>query len=213
MFKPPTKAAIGCSSATLRVPLQVTLQLSFWCVRRKSFPLRQPPLAPTGFRLTRRWCVASGADPADFPLSYQWQLNGTNIPDAAASNYTISVHDVYGHLRYDVMQEGSYSVVVSNAAGSTTVTAWDLRLAAPGMVAAWGNDDDGECERPRTLTNTLAVAAGLYHSVAVAEDGSVVTWGANWGNVPGRSDQCGGCGGGLRSYAGLAQRRHRFRVG
>ena len=129
--------------------------------------------------------VASGADPADFPLSYQWQLNGTNIPDAAASNYTISVHDVYGHLSYDVMQEGSYSVVVSNAAGSTTVTAWDLRLAAPGMVVAWGDDYDGECERPRTLTNTLAVAAGLYHSVAVAEDGSVVTWGANWGNVPG----------------------------
>ena len=45
-----------------------------------------------------------------FPLHYQWQFNGTNIAQATATTYTFAV---------SAAGQGSYSVVVTNAAGST----------------------------------------------------------------------------------------------
>ncbi len=51
--------------------------------------------------------VASGQ-----PLNYQWQKNGLSIPGASGSSYTISAAAF--------SDEGSYSVVVSNSAGSVT---------------------------------------------------------------------------------------------
>jgi hypothetical protein len=45
------------------------------------------------------------------------------------------------------------------------------------MVETWGSDVYGECNRPATLTNTTAIAAGEYQSVAVTDSGTVVQWG------------------------------------
>jgi len=45
------------------------------------------------------------------PLSYQWQLNGTNLPGAVSSNLTLT--------GVTFAQAGIYAVVVTNAVGST----------------------------------------------------------------------------------------------
>lgn len=125
--------------------------------------------------------AATDGDPLKYPLSYQWSFNGTNIPDANGFDYLLSVYDNWGPT---APLEGNYTVAVSNAAGSTNVGTWNIRVLLAGMVAAWGADDDGECDRPVTLTNVAALAAGEYHSVAVTDSGSVVQWGYNWADVP-----------------------------
>jgi hypothetical protein len=83
--------------------------------------------------------------------------------------------------------EGAYSVIVSNAAGTVTPGTWTIRMLLPGMVAVWGDDSLGACERPEALTNAMAIAAGGQHCLAAGDNGTVWAWGAtNYGqtNVP-----------------------------
>jgi alpha-tubulin suppressor-like RCC1 family protein len=70
-----------------------------------------------------------------------------------------------------------------------------LALCSDGTVAAWGNNGSGQLGNGTTtgskipvtvdLTGVLAgktvtaVAAGLFHSMAVCSDGTVATWGLN----------------------------------
>ena len=103
-----------------------------------------------------------------YPLSYQWQFNATNI--AAATN---AVYTIYNPT---ATNEGNYTVVITNSLGSTNVT-WAVLMAFPGMAEAWGSDDSGEINRPVSLTNAAAIAAGDYHSTAVTDSGTIVQWG------------------------------------
>src|SRR5262249_6131636 len=103
-----------------------------------------------------------------FPISYQWQFNGTQIAMATASSYTLTAN---------ASAAGAYSVIVSNAAGATNAT-WQISLLVPGSVTAWGADGAGQSDTP-PLTNVLAVAAGRAHSLALREDGRVISWGDN----------------------------------
>jgi alpha-tubulin suppressor-like RCC1 family protein len=99
-----------------------------------------------------------------FPLSYQWQLNGTNV-GYGQSNYTFSA-----------ISPGLYSVTVSNAAGTATA-GWQVNIITPGNAWGWGDDAYGQSTPPTGASNFIAVAAGTYHSVAVLENGSIVQWG------------------------------------
>ncbi|KAB2654624.1 MAG: hypothetical protein DVB32_09085 [Verrucomicrobia bacterium] len=61
-----------------------------------------------------------------------------------------------------------------------------------GTVVAWGDNSDGETTVPPGLSSVVAIAAGLYDSIALKSDGTVVAWGGN-GNgqttvPPGLSD-------------------------
>ena len=103
-----------------------------------------------------------------YPLSYQWQFNGTNIAAATNSFYTI--------LNPVAANEGSYTVVITNSLGSTSAT-WDLLMAFGGMVEVWGSDGSGESDRPVGLNNAAAIAAGEYQSIAVTDSGTVLQWG------------------------------------
>ena len=47
----------------------------------------------------------------------------------------------------------------------------------PGRVSAWGNNTSGQTNVPSSLTNAVAIAAGVSHSLALTEDGRVVAWG------------------------------------
>src|SRR5208283_1696236 len=51
--------------------------------------------------------------------------------------------------------------------------------ASGNTVIAWGYDSAGQIETPPGLTNVAAVAAGAYHSLALASNGMVVAWGNN----------------------------------
>ena len=49
----------------------------------------------------------------------------------------------------------------------------------PGSVIGWGWNGYGQINAPAGVTNTVAVAAGGYHSLALKADGTVMAWGAN----------------------------------
>jgi alpha-tubulin suppressor-like RCC1 family protein len=117
--------------------------------------------------------AASAAGLSEYPLSYGWQLNGTNLGDNSA-NYTIQ-----WYLPYTPTNDGTFSVAITNVAGSTNTT-WTEFEALPGMVEAWGSDNSGECNRPVTLTNATGIAAGEYQSVVVTYSGTIAQWGQYW---------------------------------
>jgi alpha-tubulin suppressor-like RCC1 family protein len=109
-------------------------------------------------------------------LSYQWNFNGNAI--ANATNSTLALVNV------QPTDAGLYSVLVSNAYGSTNSKAATLSvtgnpLLANGAVVAWGDDTGGQSDVPAGLSNVMAVAAGGKNSVAVKSDGTVVAWGEN----------------------------------
>jgi alpha-tubulin suppressor-like RCC1 family protein len=113
-----------------------------------------------------------------FPLSYQWQCNGTNITGATSSICAFFA---------DAAASGSYSVTVSNEAGSTSAT-WLVRVLLPGSICGWGANDYGQSDGPIGLTNVMSVAAGFWHTVTLSEDGTVAVSGSNlYGqtNLPG----------------------------
>jgi hypothetical protein len=63
-----------------------------------------------------------------FPLSYQWQFNGTNISGATSTNYSFLA---------DTTSPGTYSVIVSNAVGSASAS-WQVTLTYVGSYIAPG---------------------------------------------------------------------------
>lgn len=46
-------------------------------------------------------------------------------------------------------------------------------------VVAWGRDDQHQASVPPKLSGIIAVAGGIYHSLALKYDGTVVAWGGN----------------------------------
>jgi alpha-tubulin suppressor-like RCC1 family protein len=125
--------------------------------------------APTNWWINTPLTLNAGVsaiDPAQYPIGYQWTLNGTNV-STAPGNYTVFPTPA---------AEGTYTLVVTNVAGSNSVS-WDIRVALPGMAQAWGDNSHQECNRPATLSNVSGIAAGEYHSVAVTDSGNIVQWG------------------------------------
>jgi len=113
------------------------------------------------------------------PLYYQWQFNGTNLVDATDAAYTIAA--------VQLVDAGSYSVVVSNAFGSVASSNAVLSVIPLPDVIAIGNNDFGQLDVPPTASNVVAIAAGAWHSLALRDDGTVVAWGSNLdgeGGVP-----------------------------
>jgi alpha-tubulin suppressor-like RCC1 family protein len=103
-----------------------------------------------------------------FPLSYQWQFNGTNISGATSSNYT-----------FTAVNSGTYSIIVSNTAGSVS-TSWQINVVYPGGVIGWGSNSNGQLNASTVLTNVIALAAGTAHGVVALDSGSVSNWGSYW---------------------------------
>ncbi|HEY0195508.1 MAG TPA: discoidin domain-containing protein [Kofleriaceae bacterium] len=100
------------------------------------------------------------------PFTYQWQFNGTNIVGANAATYTIT--------QVQNGDAGSYTVVVTNAAGGVTSAAATLTIAPPGTNLALH----------KTATASTVQGGGL--EAALATDGNLTTrWAstavdANW---------------------------------
>ena len=101
------------------------------------------------------------------PMFYQWRFNGADLPGATRSALILD------RLRLD--QDGYYYLVASNAFG--TVASAKAGVDAV-QLAAWGDDTYGQTNIPPGLSGVVSVAGGLYHSLALKQDGTVVAWGA-----------------------------------
>jgi hypothetical protein len=140
------------------------------------------------------------------PLAYQWLFNGVAIPGATTASYTVVNVQVTNQGLYAVNVSNAFGATTSSSAGlgvlaieafgddtwgetdgpstgtnviAVAAGAWhSLALQTNGLVRAWGNDVNGQCDVPAGL-NALAIAAGGYHSLAIRADGTVVAWGNN----------------------------------
>ncbi|HZZ18852.1 MAG TPA: immunoglobulin domain-containing protein, partial [Opitutaceae bacterium] len=99
-------------------------------------------------------------------LSYQWQLNGSVIAGATGSHLTIS--------DADLANVGTYTVTVSNAAGSVTSTSATLLLSGPPVIVM------------QPLAQEVAEGASTSFSVT-AEGSTPLTyqWSLNGNPIPG----------------------------
>jgi len=107
--------------------------------------------------------VSAGGTP---PLSYQWAFNGTNIPGATATAYTVT--NVQAALL------GNYTVLVTNDYGSIVSSNALLEF---GQVTAWGLSGQGATTVPTGATNVVALAAGHYCGLLLNADGALAGWG------------------------------------
>ena len=107
------------------------------------------------------------------PLGFQWQQGGTNLADGGKIGGSRTASLLISNVQLAEM--ANYSVVVSNANGSTTSSNAPLTLWP---LVSWGHNGYGQADLPSGLTNVAAVAAGHYHSLALKNNGTVAAWGA-----------------------------------
>ncbi len=141
------------------------------------------------------------------PLKYQWLLNGSVVPGATSSVLTLPSITPADGGTYRVLVSNAYGSVTSSNAVLTVVPilargddsfgqievplrttnavaiaagAWhNLALRRDGVIVAWGENYDGQCDVPAGLLAS-AIAAGGYHSLALRRDRTVAGWGANY---------------------------------
>ena len=70
---------------------------------------------------------------------------------------------------------------VPNAADGSDIGAYEFNSlpATPGTVSAWGDSTFGQTDIAPGLVSVVAIAAGVYHSLALKADGTVIGWGQN----------------------------------
>ena len=134
-------------------------------------------------------------------FTYQWQHAGTNLVEGGKLSGTATVSLTVSNVQATEM--GNYSVVVSNAYGSVTSASALLGLWP---LAVWGRNDYNQANIPGALSNIVAIAGGLYHTLVSRADGTVAAWGAGTTNNGVPSGQYGQVmvPGGLSNVVALA---------
>jgi alpha-tubulin suppressor-like RCC1 family protein len=132
--------------------------------------------------------IFAAAGSGSAPLSYQWQLNGTNIPGATNTSYFIAATGTN--------DLGVYQFVVSNAVG---VAVSSNALLTVGPVAVWRYNIYNLCLVPPGLSNVTTIAGGSTFNLASRLDGTFAAWGnasgitnSSWTNVTAVSASAGG---------------------
>ena len=101
-------------------------------------------------------------------LSFQWFQNGVPVPGETnlAPSFTASLGT----------DDYLYHVVVSNSVGSVTSSVVRFNVKP---VNVWGENNNRQRELPATVTNSVSLVCGGFHSLALQSDGTVVAWGKN----------------------------------
>jgi hypothetical protein len=119
--------------------------------------------------------VATGTS----PLSYQWRFNGANIGGASASAYT--------RLNVQSSDAGSYTVVITNAAGSITSSPAMLTVNTAPLLAAINNrtihagstlvvtNTAMDIDSPPQIL-TFSLAPGFPAGATIGPSNGVFTW-------------------------------------
>ncbi len=102
------------------------------------------------------------------PFAYQWRFKGINILGATGITYTVA-----SAANSNV---GPYSVFLTNAGGSVLSSNAILSVVS---TAAWGGNSWGQISISGTISNTVAIAAGSWHSLILNSSGRVTAWGNN----------------------------------
>ena len=155
--------APGASIGTLTVNNTVTLFAgSRTLMEIKKFPTTNDVLKTTGL------------------LTFAGDLIVTNLSGGGlAANDTFKIFDA-------ASSSGSFSTVTLPAL--TGALAWNTNnLYTSGTISvvrtvpllAWGQNDFGQAALVPGLTNTVAIAAGGYHNLALLTNGSLIAWGDN----------------------------------
>jgi alpha-tubulin suppressor-like RCC1 family protein len=160
--------ALGVASS-VPVPLTVLDNSSLAFLSQPGSSPTGPPQVQTNFQGQRLLLTAGIL--GNGPLSYQWKLNGTNLP--FGTNEDLIFDPVI------VSNAGSYSLSVTNPLSFANTFSSSQRVV---LVKAWGF---GSNEPPVSLTNAIAIASGYAgegNSVggpyfALRSDGKVVGWG------------------------------------
>ena len=131
--------------------------------------------APPGGNAT--FFVAAAGTP---PLSYQWQLNGTNIFRTTNSFFTTFSGQASSFTITNVQATnfGNYSVIITNSAGTNSSSSASLER---GEIAIWGANwdttGDNRGVAPPGATNVSEISGGYYHNLAVKRDQTILSWG------------------------------------
>ncbi len=88
-----------------------------------------PPSLNVSVGATATFTVTAGGAP---PLSYQWRMNGTNIPGATNATYALSPASN--------INQGVYTVVVSNSSGGIESGGATLTVYVPVVTGQWDFD-------------------------------------------------------------------------
>jgi hypothetical protein len=116
------------------------------------------------------------------PIGLHWRRAGTNLVDGGKLSGALTASLVVSNAQAGEM--GAYSLVATNADGSVTTSNAFLALWP---LVVWGRDNFSQANIPAGLSNVMAVAGGLYQSLALRTNGTVVAWGAGMvdtGNNP-----------------------------
>jgi len=111
------------------------------------------------------------------PLTYQWSLNGTNLPGATGSSYSIADFQPQ-HLGY-------YQVTFSNVMGQAVSAEAMLDPWTLSRVFGWGDSDEpfvnwpnhGQWSSPPDSLGIVELDAGWDFSVGLRGDGLLYGWG------------------------------------
>lgn len=98
-------------------------------------------------------------------LSYQWQLDGTDLPKATSRKLLVT-NSNFGAFGYTVIISNLYGAVTSRVA-TLTVT----------QVKGWGDTTTGFINVPAGATNVIDVTGNDSICVALRADKSVAAWG------------------------------------
>lgn len=114
--------------------------------------------------------TASGAD----PLTYQWQLNGTNLVEGPNFSGTTSTTLCVTGSRFG--DTGAYSLVIRNQYGAITTLVAQVTVST---ILAWGDNSAGQLNVPPGETDVRQISSGALHNLLLRGDGTVVAWGDN----------------------------------
>ncbi|MBX3737538.1 MAG: immunoglobulin domain-containing protein [Candidatus Didemnitutus sp.] len=105
-------------------------------------------------------------------LSYQWKKDGRVLAGATAATFNLA--------SFANTDAGAYTLEVTDALSRVSrATIFVLPNYGATRVRSWGLGSWGQTIVPPGLADSIRVAAGDAHSLALSRDGRVAAWGAN----------------------------------